>query len=95
MLHVVLFQSSILTQENLRGIYKNPDLVLVDMKIIVEAPARFIVSGMGDVLATWFEAESCKAKYAGNMTGGVGSQSLTGYSRIVNLTHSSLTDMRP
>jgi len=54
------------------------------MKIIVEAPARFIVSGMGDVLATWFEAESCKAKYAGNMTGGVGSQSLTGYSRIVN-----------
>ncbi len=52
---------------------KNPDLVLVDTKIIVQAPARFIVSGMGDALATWFEAESCKTKYAGNMTGDVGS----------------------
>ena len=39
---------------------KNPDLVLVDTKIIVQAPARFLVSGMGDALATWFEAESCK-----------------------------------
>lgn len=52
---------------------KNPDLVLLDTKIIVQAPARFIVSGMGDALATWFEAESCKKKYAGNMTGDIGS----------------------
>ncbi|OQY02491.1 MAG: glycerol dehydrogenase [Desulfobacteraceae bacterium 4572_130] len=52
---------------------KNPDLVLVDTKIIVQAPVRFLVSGMGDALATWFEAESCKIKYAGNMTGDIGS----------------------
>jgi len=52
---------------------KNPDLVLVDTQIIAQAPARFIVSGMGDALATWFEAESCKANHAGNMSGDMGS----------------------
>jgi len=52
---------------------KNPDLVLVDTKIIVQAPARFLISGMGDALATWFEAQSCKTKYAANMAGDTGS----------------------
>ena len=52
---------------------KNPDLVLVDTKVVVNAPSRFLVSGMGDALATWFEAESCKQSYAGNMTGDMGS----------------------
>jgi glycerol dehydrogenase len=32
---------------------KNPDVVLVDSKIIAEAPTRFFVAGMGDALATW------------------------------------------
>jgi len=52
---------------------RNPDIVLVDTKIIAQAPVRFLVSGMGDALATYFEAESCKAKYAPNMSGGLGS----------------------
>ena len=52
---------------------KNPDLVLVDTKVVVNAPARFLVAGMGDALATWFEAESCKQSYAANMSGDVGS----------------------
>ena len=52
---------------------KNPDLVLVDTKVVVHAPSRFLVSGMGDALATWFEAESCRQSHAGNMTGDVGS----------------------
>ena len=52
---------------------KNPNLVLVDTKIIAQAPVRFLVAGMGDALATWVEAKSCKAKYAKNMTGDVGS----------------------
>lgn len=37
---------------------KNPDLVLIDSQIIAEAPVRFLVSGMGDALATYFEAEA-------------------------------------
>ena len=37
---------------------KNPDLVLVDSRIIADAPVRFLVSGMGDALATVFEARA-------------------------------------
>jgi glycerol dehydrogenase len=51
---------------------KNPDIVIVDSKIIAEAPVRLLVSGIGDALATWFEAESCSIKYAKNMAGGLG-----------------------
>ncbi|MEI8080939.1 MAG: glycerol dehydrogenase [Actinomycetes bacterium] len=43
---------------------RNPDLVLVDTTLVAQAPRRFLVSGMGDALATWFEArtviEACK-----------------------------------
>lgn len=37
---------------------KNPDLVLVDSEIIANAPVRFLVSGMGDAIATVFEART-------------------------------------
>jgi len=38
---------------------KNPELVLVDSQVIAKAPVRFLVSGMGDALATVFEARAC------------------------------------
>jgi glycerol dehydrogenase len=37
---------------------RNPDLVIVDSAVIVRAPARFLVAGIGDALSTWFEARS-------------------------------------
>ncbi len=37
---------------------RNPDLVLVDSTVIAQAPVRLLISGMGDALATRFEAES-------------------------------------
>lgn len=37
---------------------QNPNIVLVDTKIIAQAPVRFLVSGMGDALATYFEAKA-------------------------------------
>ncbi|HQK99187.1 MAG TPA: glycerol dehydrogenase [Smithellaceae bacterium] len=46
---------------------RNPDVVLVDTKIIAASPERFLVAGMGDALSTWFEAESCRLKSAKNM----------------------------
>lgn len=61
---------------------RNPDLVLVDTEVVAKAPVRLLVSGMGDALATWFEAESCKAKYAPNMTGSVGSMSAYALARL-------------
>jgi len=51
-------------------ITSNPDYVLMDTRIIAEAPARFLVSGMGDALATWFEAETCDRSQFRNISGG-------------------------
>ena len=51
-------------------LHKNPDLVLVDTGVIAKAPVRFLVSGMGDALSTYFEARSCIRSGANNMSGG-------------------------
>jgi len=48
---------------------KNPDLVLVDTQIIAKAPSRLIVAGMGDALATYFEARASIKSNSSNMTG--------------------------
>lgn len=37
---------------------RNPDAVIVDTSVIVKAPARFLIAGIGDALSTWFEARS-------------------------------------
>jgi glycerol dehydrogenase len=49
---------------------RNPDLVLVDTEVIAHAPARLLTAGMGDALATWFEARTCVAGSVQNMRGG-------------------------
>jgi glycerol dehydrogenase len=54
---------------------KNPDLVLVDTQVIAQSPPRLLVAGMGDALATWFEAKTCVAGYVKNMRGGASTQS--------------------
>ena len=71
---------------------RNPDLVLVDTDFVVQAPVRFLVSGMGDALATWFEADSCQKNYAPNMTGEVGSR--TGYA-LARLCYDTLLEYGP
>jgi glycerol dehydrogenase len=50
---------------------RNPDVVLVDSRVIVQAPTRYFVAGMGDALATWFEAYTCSKSMAKNLPGGV------------------------
>lgn len=37
----------------------NPTMVLVDTSVIAKSPVRLLVSGMGDALATYFEADMC------------------------------------
>jgi len=49
---------------------QNPAAVLVDLNIIAAAPTRFLVAGMGDALATWFEARSCDRTRSMNECGG-------------------------
>lgn len=48
----------------------NPDMVIVDTGIIAKAPVRFLVSGMGDAFATYYEARSCMRCEAPNSNGG-------------------------
>jgi glycerol dehydrogenase len=48
----------------------NPEVVLVDSIVIACAPVRFLVAGMGDALATWFEARSCDLTKSPNECGG-------------------------
>lgn len=61
---------------------RNPDLVLVDTGVVAGAPVRFLVSGMGDALSTWFEAEDCRIKRGGNMTGRVGPMTAFALARL-------------
>ncbi len=50
---------------------RNPDIVIVDTDIIAASPVRLFVAGMGDAMATYFEARACKASGARNYCRGV------------------------
>lgn len=56
--------------ESYRLVRRNPALVLVDSSVVVRAPVRLFSAGMGDALATWFEARTCVAGRVRNMRGG-------------------------
>src|SRR6267154_468718 len=50
-LSVVYTDEGVFEQYRIYG--RNPDLVLVDTEVIAKSPARLLVAGMGDALATW------------------------------------------
>ncbi|HIF3796118.1 TPA: glycerol dehydrogenase [Escherichia coli] len=54
----------------------NPNMVIVDTKIVAGAPARLLAAGIGDALATWFEARACSRSGATTMAGGKCTQAL-------------------
>jgi glycerol dehydrogenase len=49
---------------------QSPGVVLVDTAVIANAPARFLVSGMGDALSTYFEARAT-ARACANVNAGL------------------------
>lgn len=55
---------------------RNPDCVLVDTAVVAQSPARFLVAGMGDALATVWESGTCARSGAPNPLNGGGSQTL-------------------
>ncbi len=61
--------------EEVRILPHNPVLVLVDTQVIAKAPPRLLASGMGDALATWFEARACAKSGASNLRGGSSTRS--------------------
>lgn len=60
----------------------NPNVVIVDTALVAKAPVRFLVAGMGDALATWFEADSCRIRQAANMTGRPGTMTAYALARL-------------
>ena len=57
------FQEVLLTR-------RNPNIVLIDTRIIAKAPVRLLVAGMGDALGTYFEARTCVDACRRNFVGG-------------------------
>ena len=48
----------------------NPNVVLVDSRIIANAPVRFFIAGIGDAISTYYEALVCKKANFDNIPGG-------------------------
>lgn len=48
----------------------NPNMVIMDTDVIVKAPVRLLVAGMGDALATYFEAKASSDSNATTIVGG-------------------------
>lgn len=63
---LVVVYSETHSLEEVRLMESNPDLVLVDTAIIISAPERFFVSGIGDALSKKFEAVQCFATGGNN-----------------------------
>ena len=55
-----------------------PNMVLVDTAVIAKAPVSLLVAGMGDAMATWFEARACRASGSDNQTAGKPTRAATG-----------------
>lgn len=49
---------------------KNPDMVIMDTDVIANAPVKLLVAGIGDALATYYEAMACEKSDAVTMAGG-------------------------
>lgn len=50
----------------------NPSIVLMDTTVIAASPVRLTVAGMGDALATYFEAQATHDADGGTCAGGKG-----------------------
>ena len=61
---------------------KNPDLVLVDTEILLKAPVRQFVSGMGDALSTYVGGLVCQQNFLNNHHGGVGTHSALAIAKL-------------
>ncbi|HDX8356044.1 TPA: glycerol dehydrogenase [Aeromonas dhakensis] len=61
---------------------QNPDVVIADTAIIAAAPARFFAAGVGDALATYFEARACYRADGINLVGKRPSRTGLGLARL-------------
>lgn len=52
-----------------RATARATELVLVDSKVIADAPARLFSAGIGDAIATWYESEAVRLSSSPNCVG--------------------------
>jgi glycerol dehydrogenase len=55
---------------------RNPDCILVDTALVAMSPARFLVAGMGDALATFWESTTCARSGKANLITGAATPTL-------------------
>ncbi len=68
--------------EQLRFYARHPLLVLVDTAVIARAPKRQLVAGIGDALATWFEARSVQEAAQAHPNGGFHTATVMALARL-------------
>ncbi|MFZ1780272.1 MAG: glycerol dehydrogenase [Enterococcus aquimarinus] len=68
---------------------QSPSVVLIDTTIIAQAPTRFLVSGMGDALSTYFEARATTRAYA-NVNAGLPCGAREGFCPPAKSTNTAL-----
>ncbi|GAB3211027.1 glycerol dehydrogenase [Marinactinospora thermotolerans] len=68
--------------ESYRFYTRNPDLVLIDTRLVANAPARFLIAGVGDALATWIEARAVQRGNGPTMAGGRATRAGTTLARL-------------
>lgn len=71
---------------------RNPDAVLADTKLLAAEPARFFAAGVGDGLATYFEARTCYETNGINLV--LMQPSLTGLG-IAKMCYETIRDYAP
>ena len=60
----------------------NPNIVLVDTAIVAAAPVRLLAAGIGDALATYYEARACYQSRAMTMAGGQSTEAAMSLARL-------------
>ncbi len=70
------------TFEKYLPLRSNPDMVIMDTEVIAKAPVRFLVAGIGDALATCYEAEACEQSGIVTMAGGQSTRAAIALSQL-------------
>lgn len=74
--------------KNVLRLKANPQAVIMDTEIIAKAPVRLLVAGMGDALATWFEADSV---WRTQQTNALGAQPLRTAHSLARLCYDTIS----
>lgn len=68
--------------EGFRFYNRHPLLVLMDTAVVARAPKRQLVGGLGDALATWFEARTVRESGSRTVVGGLPSTTGTALAKL-------------